>query len=72
MTLVCPIFEYGASCWDPYRVGQINALDRVLKQAAKFSNHTNNSVWGKLGAAQKDSSHLCPVQSIHRKTGKEI
>ena len=24
---VCPILEYGAACWDPYREGQINALD---------------------------------------------
>jgi hypothetical protein len=71
-SLVRPILEYGAACWDPYREGQINALDRVQKKAAKFANHTNDSVWGKLGAAQKDSSHLRPLQSIHRKTGKEI
>jgi hypothetical protein len=44
----------------------------VQKKAAKFSDHTNDSVWGKLGAAQKDSLHWHPVQSIHRKTGKEI
>ena len=29
MTLVRPILEYGAACWDPYREGQISALDRV-------------------------------------------
>jgi hypothetical protein len=28
-SLVRPILEYGAACWDPYREGQINALDRV-------------------------------------------
>jgi len=72
MSLVCPILEYGASCWDPYREGQISALDRVQKKATKFANHTNDSVWGKLGATQKDSSRLRPVQSIQRKTGKEI
>jgi hypothetical protein len=27
--LVRPILEYGAACWDPYRKGQVNALDRV-------------------------------------------
>jgi hypothetical protein len=26
-SLVRPILEYGATCWDPYREGQINALD---------------------------------------------
>jgi hypothetical protein len=29
MSLVCPILEYGASCWDLNRDGQINALDHV-------------------------------------------
>jgi len=24
MSLVCPILEYGATCWDPCREGQIN------------------------------------------------
>jgi hypothetical protein len=28
--------------------GQINALDRVQKKAAKFANHTNDSVWETL------------------------
>jgi hypothetical protein len=33
MALVCPILEYGAVCWDPYREGQIHLLDRVQKKA---------------------------------------
>ena len=41
-SLVRPILEYGASCWDPYREGQINALDRLQKKTAKFANH---KVW---------------------------
>jgi len=32
VSLVRPILEYGATCWDPYREGQINALDRVQKK----------------------------------------
>jgi hypothetical protein len=28
-SLVRPILEYGATCWDPYRQGQISALYRV-------------------------------------------
>ena len=39
MSLVCPILEYGAACWDPYREGKISALDRVLKETAKFAHH---------------------------------
>jgi len=39
MSLVLPVLEYGTSCWDPYGEGQINALDRVQKKAAKSANH---------------------------------
>ena len=42
MSLVHPILEYGAACWDLYREGQINTLDRVQKKAAKFAHHTNS------------------------------
>jgi len=34
LSLVRPILEYGATCWDPYREGQISALERVQKKAA--------------------------------------
>jgi hypothetical protein len=47
-SLVRPILEYGAACWDPYREGQINALDRVQKKVAKFAHHRNESNWGTL------------------------
>jgi hypothetical protein len=30
-SLVCPILEYGATCW-----GRINALDQVQNKEAKF------------------------------------
>jgi hypothetical protein len=45
MSLVRPILEYGVACWDPYREGQISALDRVQKKAAKFIHHTNSPNW---------------------------
>jgi hypothetical protein len=66
-SLVRLILDFWAVCWDPYREGQINALDRVQKQAAIFArghNHRN-------GAAQKDSSHMRPLQSVHWRTGME-
>ena len=31
MSLVRPILDYGAACWDPCTEGQISALDRVKK-----------------------------------------
>ena len=46
--LVRPIREYGAVCWDPYREGQVSALNRVQKRAAKFANNTKESGWETL------------------------
>jgi hypothetical protein len=45
ISLVRLILEYGAACWDPYREGQISAIDRVQKKAAKFAYHTNSPNW---------------------------
>jgi hypothetical protein len=53
MSLVRPILEYGAACWDPYRDGHITALDRVQKKAAKFAHHTNSSNWEILASRRK-------------------
>ena len=39
MKLVRLILEYGAVCWDPYREGQVSALNRVQERAAKFANN---------------------------------
>jgi hypothetical protein len=42
-SLVRPILQYGEACWDPYRKGQVNALNRVQNIAAKFAHHRNDS-----------------------------
>jgi hypothetical protein len=54
-TLVRPILEYGAVCWDLYREGQIHALDRVQKNAAEFAHLTNKSNWETLTQSRKIS-----------------
>jgi hypothetical protein len=41
-SLVRPILEYGAVCWDPYRKGQVNALDQAQNMAAKSAHHRND------------------------------
>ena len=51
MSLVRPILEYGAACWDPYREGQISALDRVQKKAAKFCTSYEQFELGNFGVA---------------------
>jgi hypothetical protein len=59
-SLVRPILEYGAACWDPYRQGQISALDRVQKRAAKFAHNTNSPNWETLVSRRK-LSHICAL-----------
>jgi len=60
MSLERTILEYGATCWDPYREGQITALDRVQKKAAKFAHHTNSSNWETL-ASRRKLSRICAL-----------
>jgi hypothetical protein len=44
-SLVRPILAHGAACWDLYRKGQVNALDRLQNMAAKFAHRRNDSNW---------------------------
>jgi len=37
-----------AVCWDPYREGQVSALNRVQKREAKFANNTKEQGWNTL------------------------
>jgi len=60
MSVVRPILEYGAECWDPYREGQISALDRVQKIAAKFAHYTNSPNWETL-ASRRKLSRICAL-----------
>jgi hypothetical protein len=60
MSLVRPILEYGTACWGPYREGQISALDRVQKKAAKFAHHTNSPNWETLALHIK-LSRICAL-----------
>ena len=58
MSLVRPILQYGAAWWEPWREGQIIALDMVQKKAAKFAYHTNSSKWETL-ASRRKLSRIC-------------
>jgi hypothetical protein len=60
-SLVRPILEYGAAaCWDPYREGQINALDWVQKKAAKFAHHRNDATLESL-TQRRQLAHICAL-----------
>jgi hypothetical protein len=62
-SLVRPILEYGAACWDPYRECQINALVRVQKKAAKFAQHTGGTVWESLAQRRKIARMCAPFKA---------
>jgi hypothetical protein len=59
-SILRPILEYGAACWDPFREGQIIALDRVQKKAAKFADLTNGFKWETL-AHRRKTTHMCSL-----------
>jgi hypothetical protein len=59
-----PILEYGAACWNPYREGHINALYQVLQEAAKFANHTSDSVWKTL-AQRRKTACICTLFKVY-------
>ena len=69
-TLVRPILEYVAVCWDPYREGQIRALGRVQNKAAKFAyNRTERT--GKHGrSAERYHTYVLSSKRTSR-TGLE-
>jgi len=64
MSLVCPILEYEATCWDPFREGQIIALDRVQKKVDKFANHVNSLNWETLASCRK-LSRICALFKVY-------
>jgi hypothetical protein len=49
-------------CWDSFREGQINALDRVRKKAPKFANFTNDSNWETLALSRK----IARIYAVYR------
>jgi hypothetical protein len=63
-SLVCPILEYGAACWDPYRECQISALDRVQNKAAKFAHHSGGSDWEAL-AQRRKTACMCALYKVY-------
>jgi hypothetical protein len=58
---ICPIIEYGATCWYPYRECQLNAFGHVQSKAAKFAHRTGGLDWECL--VQDYSTHVFVIQN---------
>jgi hypothetical protein len=48
----------------PHREGQVSALDRVQKRAAKFGNNKNESGWGTL-AQRRLIARICALFKVY-------
>jgi len=64
MALMRLLIEYGVECWDPYREGQVSALNWVQKRAAKFANNIKELGWGTL-AQCKLIARMCALFKGH-------
>jgi len=69
-SLVRPILEYGAACWDPYRKCQISALDCAQNKDAKFAHHSEGSEWELLAQCRK-TARMCALYKAYTGDGKE-
>ena len=63
-SLVRPILEYWALCWDPYRECQISALHCVQNKAAKFAHHSGGSDWESL-AQHRKTARMCALYKVY-------
>jgi hypothetical protein len=59
-SVVRPILEYAAVCWDPHREGQVSALNCVQNRAAKFAHNTNETGWETL-AQRRRIARICAL-----------
>jgi len=59
-SLVRPILEYGAACWDPCTAGQINASDRVQMKPFNLLIIRRNAT-GKPSAKRSTIARLCAL-----------
>ena len=48
----------------PYREGQVSALNRVRKRAAKFANNMNKSVWETL-VQRRTIARICALFKVY-------
>jgi hypothetical protein len=51
-------------CWDPYREGQVSALNRVQNRAAKFAHNTNETDWETL-AQRRMIARICALFKVY-------
>ncbi|KAJ4426821.1 hypothetical protein ANN_26620 [Periplaneta americana] len=64
-SLVRPVMEYGAACWDPYRLEHIKTLEKIKKRALKCCRKNSPFKWDTL-TDRRTRIRLCALFKTYR------
>ncbi|KAJ4439019.1 hypothetical protein ANN_14975 [Periplaneta americana] len=64
-SLVRPVMEYGAACWDPYRLEHIKTLEKIQKRALKRCRNNSPLKWDTL-TDRRTRIRLCAMFKTYR------
>ncbi|KAJ4435238.1 hypothetical protein ANN_23816 [Periplaneta americana] len=64
-SLVRPVMEYGAACWDPYRLKHIETLEKIQKRALKCCRNNSPLKWDTL-TDRRTRIRLCAMFKTYR------
>ncbi|KAJ4426421.1 hypothetical protein ANN_27235 [Periplaneta americana] len=64
-SLVRPVMEYGAACWDPYRLEHIQTLEKIKKRALKCCRNNSPLEWDTL-TDRRTRIRLCALFKTYR------
>ncbi|KAJ4426704.1 hypothetical protein ANN_26502 [Periplaneta americana] len=64
-SLVRPVMEYGAACWDPYRLEHIKTLEKIKKRALKCCRKNSPLKWDTL-TDRRTRIRLCALFKTYR------
>ncbi|KAJ4439385.1 hypothetical protein ANN_07507 [Periplaneta americana] len=64
-SLVRPVMEYGAACWDPYRLEHIKTLEKIQKRALKCCRKNSPLKWDTL-TDRRTRIRLCALFKTYR------
>ncbi|KAJ4444068.1 hypothetical protein ANN_05857 [Periplaneta americana] len=64
-SLVRPVMEYGAACWDPYRLEHIKTLEKIQKRALKCCRKNSPLKWDTL-TDRRTRIRLCAMFKTYR------
>ncbi|KAJ4447673.1 hypothetical protein ANN_09680 [Periplaneta americana] len=64
-SLVRPVMEYGAACWNPYRLEHIKTLEKIQKRALKYCRKNSPLQWDTL-TDRRTRIRLCALFKTYR------